>query len=314
MVTTLLDAAPADRTAPTRAEAVDLLVAGMRHRLRVRGSAVVAAIATSIYAAVAFAALGGFVGWQTASALPGDADAARLVRAALPPGAALPAAQRWDFVFGDTPGYLDPPWLVLLAGTDAYTNGQVFFDLPYADATMPATSRDARQRLTAAGWTPDPATGTVTSVHRDGRRIEIARTYRMGEEDPVLRFAVTRAAPAAVLPLTPGGLLLGALTGWLVTAWAWRRGRDAGPLRSVGRTALFSGGLVALSPATLLSVFSLIESVLRPIDPVPAWGGYTFVFARALAWLGGLGVFGAVLLTAARRRSARRTAPGRAPA
>jgi hypothetical protein len=51
---------------------------------------------------------------------------------------------------------------------------------------------------------------------------------------------------------------------------------------------LYGGGLLALLPATLMSGAALVTSVVHRPDPVPAWAGYTFVFARAAAWLGAL--------------------------
>jgi hypothetical protein len=286
MVTTLLDAAPADRGRPTRAEVVDLLVSGVRHRFRVRGAAaVVAAVCAAVFAAVATGALGGFAGWQTAPDLPRDADAARILRPALPPGAA-PDLTRWDFVFDDNPDYTDPRWTYWLAGTDVYEYGRVFVDLPPAAAVRPVTAPP-------------------------GLRVEATTTYRLGAPDPVLRIAIVRATPAAVLPLTVLGLLAGAVAGWLAVAWARRRGAGHRPLRQAFAALLFGGGLLALLPATVMSAAALVIGVSHPADPVPGWAGYTFVFARAAAWLGALSLAAALVTVASGRDVA---GPDRTPA
>lgn len=306
MVTTLLDAAPADRARPTRAEAVDLLLAGVRFRFRVRGpGAVLAAICAAGCAAVAVGAFGGFLGWQTAPPLPGDADAARLAAPALPP-AAPARPQRWDFLFGDDPYYTDPQWMYWVSGTDAYRHGQVFFDVTYpADAPDEAVARDvegARQRMRAAGWaltaTRNSLTGAPSAAYRDGWRVEILTTYGLGDSTRVLRIAVTRDTPVAVLPLATVGLLVGGFAGWLVAAAAGRRSRHNGPVWRASAIVLCGGGVLALLPATAMSAVALVLGYLYPHDVVPLWAGYAFVFFRPLAWLGAITTGGAWLATA----------------
>lgn len=70
--------------------------------------------------------------------------------------------------------------------------------------------------LDAAGWRLSDA-----AAHRDGHRIEIAVTYGMGSDTPLLRVSVMRDRPAAVLPSTAVGPLLGGLFGWLAVAATW---------------------------------------------------------------------------------------------
>jgi hypothetical protein len=308
MVTTLLDAAPAGRTRPSLSEAVDLLLAGVRYRLRVRGpGAVFAAACGAACTAVAVAALGGFLGWQTAPPLPSDVDAAHVAQPALRAGSPVPP-QRWDFVFDDNPNYLDPRWAYWLGGTDAYEHGQVFFDLAYPSDTPDQAIADdverARQRMRAAGWrltaaTKNPVTGGQPAAYRRGWRVEIYPTSAgLGDSTQVMRVAVTRDAPAAVLPLTTVGLVVGGLVGWLLMAWTCRRGRAIGPWRRVVAVVGFACGVIALLPATVMSAIAIASSYLFPHDLVPAWAGYTFVFFRALAWLAAIAFAGAQLVTA----------------
>jgi hypothetical protein len=299
LVTTLLDAAPPDRTRPTRAEALDLLWGGVRLRLRVRGAgAVTAAAVACLFVAVAGAALGGALGWATAPDLPDDAAAYRLVQPALPAG--TPAApRRWDFTFDDHPEYTDPAWSYWLLGTDVYESGQVFFDRPYpdgAEASARAEAARVRARLDAAGWRLSGA-----AAHRDGHRIEVAVTYGLGSATPLLRVSVMRDRPAAVLPLTAVGLLLGGLFGWLAVAAAWRRGRRQAESWRVLPTALFGAATLTAVPATAASAIAVVMST-RPDDVTPAWIGYAFIGARPLAWVSLLVLGAAWLMTFPRGR------------
>jgi hypothetical protein len=47
-----------------------------------------------------------------------------------------------------------------------------------------------------------------------------------------------------------------------------------------------------------MSAIALACTYLFPHDLIPAWAGYTFVFFRALAWLGAIALAGAGLATA----------------
>ncbi len=302
IATTLVDAAPPGQAWPRPREAADLLVRGLACRLRVRGpGAVVVAVLVTGYAAVALGALGGFLGWQSAPPLPGNADAVRIVGPALPPGAAVPAPTRWDFVFGDNPKYTDPPWVYLLGGTDEYQTGQVFLEVrDPALGARPAVD-EAAARMRAAGWrvVAVPADSWPSAVaYRDGWRVELDGA---GGESPGLRIALTRTTPGAVRLLTLAGLVLGGFAGWLTVAWAYRRGRRAGPMRRAATIVLCGAGLVALLPATGLSAVALVASLAPAPDPVPGWIGYVFLLARPLAYLGGLALLGALVVRATGR-------------
>jgi len=135
MATTLVDAAPPGRTRPRPHEAAGLVLRGLLWWLRVRGAgATVVTVLISGYAAVALGGFGGWLGWQTAPALPGNADVTRM---------AGPVSNRWDFIFDDNPKYTDPRWVYLVGGTDEYRYGEVFVEAPVDGAA---------DRLRAAGW------------------------------------------------------------------------------------------------------------------------------------------------------------------
>ncbi len=317
IVTTLLDAAPAGRTWPSRSEAADLLLAGVRFRLRVRGPGpVLAAICATAYMAVALGALGGFLGWQTARPLPGNSDAIRMVQPVLRPGAAV-EPRRWDFLFDDDPGYTDPRWAYWLGGTDTYRHGQVFVDYPFPEGTpddaVAVEVAGAGQRMRAAGWQVtdpgDPATAAPASGYRQGWRMDIRATFLPGESGQVLRIAISRDTPTAVPVLTVAGLLIGGLAGWLLAAGLCRRGRSmAGPRRATA-ALLFAGAMLALLPATAMSTVALAYGYVSPHELVPAWVGYTFVGFRALAWLGAVALGGTGMVVAIRVPHARPPLP-----
>ncbi len=232
IVTTLMDAAPTGRARPTRTEVVDLLLGGFRHRFRVRGAGgLLVAGCGALIAMVALGAFGGFLGWQTAPPLPGNDEATRMLQPALPAGAA-PVAQRWDWVFDNTPKYTaDARWVYWVTGTDEYEHGQVFFDVPHRDDARSgaAVVGEAERRMRAAGWSvvsrQDDPDRPSSVVARGGWRAEIAITSPIYRDDRVMRVAITRAVPGAVVPLTTFGLLAGALLGWLLAGGLTGRSR-----------------------------------------------------------------------------------------
>jgi hypothetical protein len=295
LVTTLLDTAPDGQRRPTRAQAADLLRHGLACWFRIRGAATVAAaLAAAVTGAVALGAFGGYLGWQSARPLPSNAEALRIAAPVLPAGPPV-TVQRWDFLFDDEPGTTDPRWAYWIGGTDTHEAGQVFADLPEASVPIPV----ARRALAAAGWRADHVTAGSVTAHRAGWVIEVASTFPRGDVQAVRRISVRPDRPAAVAPLTTAGLVLGALAGWLLAAWAQRRWPVLGPLRQ-GVVAVGSlGGLCALLPATMLSAAAITAGYLSAHGTIPGWAGYAFVFARALAWLSAAALLGAALAAGA---------------
>ncbi|MFI2651673.1 hypothetical protein [Micromonospora fulviviridis] len=304
IVTTLLDAAPVDRAWPTRAEVVDLLAGGLRFRFRVWGAAgIVGAICAATVTAVALGALGGYLGWQTAQPLPSNAEALRMVESALPPGTAA-EPQRWDFIFDNNPEYTDPRWVYLIGGTDEYRAGKVFFQFTYPnDRPVRQLVDGAEQRMRAAGWRPAgmDLSGCCpeSAVYQDGWLVEVFSEGYLDESHYGLQVAVSRTTPATVLPLTTAGLLAGAVAGWLMAAWVFRRVQEGTPTRRAFTVVVAGVGLLALFPATALSALALVASYFAPYHPAdPAWLGYTFMLFRPLAYLGAAAVVGGLMITA----------------
>ena len=248
---------------------------------------------------VAAGALSSSSGRQSAPPLPGPAEAARLVQPALPAGASVHAS-RWDFLFADSPKYTDPDWVYLLGGTDEYEAGRVHVAATYPRAENAADA--ARTRLAAQGWRLGPATGGAypeTVAYRDGLRIKL---FTMTDTHDGLVVVLTRTAPSGVLPLTTLGLLAGALGGWLLAAWAFRRAAGASPTRRAGGGLLVIGGVIALFPATAYSLVAIVAGYVTAPEPVPVWIGYVFMVARPLAGLGAAALLAALLTASTGRR------------
>jgi hypothetical protein len=300
IVGTLLDAAPPDRTEPTRAEALDLLAGGVRYRLRVRGGAVLAAVAAALLGAVAVGATLAYAGWQSAADLPGNDRARALAATALPltvgepvpgltvPVTAVPSPRREDFLFGADP-LDDPPWLLALTGTDGYHEGGVRYGIDFRGPADRAAVEAVRDRMRAADWQVGRVDahlwGAGTVGYRDGLRMRVEVAEWTADTSRLSVF-LTRTPPAAVRPLTALGLLTGALAGWLIVAAAARRTRTRSPARRATIAALFGVGAFLTLPATGMSAAVTIGTFLMPSEPAPVWAGYTFIGARPLSVVG----------------------------
>jgi hypothetical protein len=313
IVTTLLDAAPAGRTRPTRAEAVDLILGGVRYRFRVRGPlAVVGAITATLIAAIAVGAFAAFAAWQTAEPLPPDGQAARMIRPLIP-ATVTPVSNREDVIFDDSPQFTDPRWVYLVGGTDNYHVGKVWYEFaePSGGDDRAVVDR-MRAALAADGWRLGPthqwAPGVETVAYRGPYRMEITTADVDTAGD--MRLTITRTVPGAVLPATTVGIGIGALAGWLFAAWAARTLRRGRGLLAAFAVVGFSLGVFGVLPATVMSAAGLVAGYQTPHDPVPVWGGYVFIFVRPLAYLGWLAIAGAAGLTALSGRFTRLLAGG----
>jgi hypothetical protein len=311
IVTTLVDAAPPHQTRPTRAEAMDLVAKGLRHRFRVIGwGARLAACVAAVFVAVAGAAAGGFLGWQSAPALPNDATVARLTDPVTTAGR-VEGSRRWDFTFAGNPQF-SSSWNSVLFGTDEYEAGQVSqgIYLPRMDTYAQATDSLAavRDRLQAANWSTSDTTSACCRqfgdfpgfvAYRDGLRGEVtllAQPTDFKPDELMMYVALTRTTPGLVPALTVMGAVIGGLVGWLMIAWASRRARESTPGRQAAAIVMFVLTVVALLPATTVSAGAIIDVFRYLHDPVPGWIGYTLLGARALSWAGLLAASAALLI------------------
>ncbi|GIJ48557.1 hypothetical protein Val02_54430 [Virgisporangium aliadipatigenens] len=222
--------------------------------VRARRSATVLALAVAVFGAVLGALAGAAVAeraaWQAAGPLPSDREASALARLVM--GAAVPPPERFDVRFGYDP-------------SGAYGPGRVRFRIP-GERPEPALS-DSRVRLATAGWTVSPTAGGFSAV-KGPWRVEFAP-----DGDAFVRLDVLRARPMWVAPVAAFGGLLGALCGWLVTLWVWRRGVRL-PDGAPRRVALGFAAAGALCAVPVLAVTGYTQ-LPTPLDR-PLWTALTY--------------------------------------
>jgi hypothetical protein len=260
ILTMLMDSAEPGRRVPARADMVDLVRGAVRQwfRLPVGRTAVVAAVLSAVILGALGAASGSWLAWQTA-AMPSDTAALQVAETVA--GAPLTAP---DVVRHD--GWQDEWREVGVASR----NEQRFRNW---------TIEAAQARVRAEGWTLGPVDEYIVATYgldKGPPRPGVART---GPDEVYQTFLATRdglvlsahahavLAPdsagagvqIAVYPASPSwepaaillGWLVGATTGWILTAWASYRLRHRA---LVLRAAALALGLTALWSA---------------VDPIP---------------------------------------------
>jgi len=244
ILTTLLDAARPGQRRPTRREAIDLLLGGLRRRLAIpRGPIpVMAATVVALLAALGAAAGTGWLTWRAAAPQPDLAAASAAVEVAIP----LPPAR--DPLLFDNP--------LELAGDANFDPASARLNFQYAvpAATIPTQVSDARHRLVAAGW----QAGDIRDDHgllsfwaaRGDHVVQVGGyPHDPGATEP-LWAEVRGRAPGWIAPAVLAGALLGAAVGWLAAGWVLRRSRPA--VVVCGGLGLFMGAPVLLSAAYYL--------------------------------------------------------------
>nr|BFE61043.1 hypothetical protein GCM10020063_055690 [Dactylosporangium thailandense] len=240
-----------------------------------------ARVLAAIVAALTMAALGAWLGWRGAPALPSDAAAVELIQPAAPAAQfAVTVRQEAPFAYE----HPDEP-LTWLIGNDDYNAGWVGLTV---SGTNPGSLRAG---LEAQGWhtsdDPYPPTAGGFAASKGEWSLEV----RPGV---ALTVDLARAEPGRVGPLTVAGYVLGLAAGALLALG----------VRRLGLAALVAG-LVLLLPGTVLTTGDLVFNRTLPADVTPPalWGDYLFFGVRLLS------TAGVVLLAAALplgRLSARR--------
>jgi hypothetical protein len=282
MVATLLeDAAPGQRR-PTWAEAADLVVGGVRQRLRVPalpGLWVAAALSALIFAAVAGAAAAQ-LGWMAAGALPDDATVTRLVITAFGPQPGAVTTRR-----DETFGYQEPGALVFL-GDDTYAAGYVRV-AGYPDGQH--SIEDAAAALGRAGWRVNPVREGSDGIILTATTARLALEAHLRSTDNRLVVDVRRAAPRTVAPLAVMGWIGGAIAGWMFAGVLARRSVRQERDVQLAMQSVVVFGLVLLFPATALATRALADAVIDPGSGVisPPWSAYMFLVLRPV-WLLGM--------------------------
>lgn len=254
MVTTLLEAAAPGQHRPALRDTADLVVSGLRCRLRLPSGIISRLVAVLLAGITGLAGAVGAVHLTSYPGPPGEAQALTAAAAALPerpadhPGPPV-SCDYWcpEWAGGDEVIAYDGP-------LDRTDHVLVVYDPPAEQ--VPDRVAEAHARLAAAGWTVYPvavqgdgvryftATGTGLRLTVTGHSATGESSYSAaGESSRSLDLVVTKgfSRPAAVADLL--GFAGGALIGWLTVAWVLQRRRRQHP---AVRAAIVLAGMPAL--------------------------------------------------------------------
>ncbi|GAA2589079.1 hypothetical protein GCM10010435_79470 [Winogradskya consettensis] len=280
LIATLIEMAGPDGRS-SRAARWQLAADGLRERFRLPGGrplAVVAAVLALVVGGALGAAGGSWVGTTLYADLPGAESVAAQM---LPPGG--------------TP--------LSHTGDSSYLN---VMDTIAAGLNPAEAAEVSRQKMEADGWdttsvgTGDGSDGLLRNAHfhatNGNTELSVYAYYATADVDPMISIAGWPSRPAAFVPLTIAGLVLGMIVGWLVAAAlthriaAARRRRPAALLGGAGLTLL-------LLPAT--TFFASLAYYLTGPDTASTGGrlhtGDAFTFGPTMDLLretGVQGVFG----------------------
>ncbi|MGN9908606.1 hypothetical protein ACTMTJ_13770 [Phytohabitans sp. LJ34] len=286
ILTTLLDAAAPDQRRPTRRDALDLVMGGLRRRFAIPRGPLPAAVAimVALLAALFATAGAGQLAWRAATPPPDLTDARAAVETAIP----LPPA-------GDPIRY-DRHLSLGADGAVVPAPAAVGYSFAVPASTVSTEIRDARDRLLAAGWEVDQI--------RDDYGV---LTFSAARGDQVVSIGGFVDAPDVAEPIwanvhgrtpvlfTTGMLAAGAaaaVAGWLVAGWGMRRARHPdGRLRAV--VTVFAGiGLLAGAPLLLAAAYYGVNAVTaggwsptNVLFPIVALGAVRPLDIFAGAWL-----------------------------
>ncbi|MEU8234589.1 hypothetical protein AB0C12_33795 [Actinoplanes sp. NPDC048967] len=242
LIATMIEMAPGGR--PGRRDQVRLVADGLRERFRppVRRPF---ALVLAVLALVIGGALGAAVGsWAGTSGYPALPDAQRIL-----PAGEIHADRTSRYVFaGET--------------------------LPDGAAVRRAVE-DSRRQLVAEGWQATPVhfgglvTGYSYTATKDGVRFDIHSASDPAQGGVSIGVSGWPLRPAAYLPLTIAGVLLGMTAGWLIGVALTHRIRLA--RRPMTSAILAVTGLVLAIPSAAGFVVSLM-SYLTAVEPTPISG------------------------------------------
>ncbi|HZE40459.1 MAG TPA: hypothetical protein VE172_16785 [Stackebrandtia sp.] len=302
MVATIVEASGSDQDRPTRRQRRDLLVGGLRCRLRIRGGrgAVVLAVVAALMFGVVGAWAGAWAGWQTATPLPGEAASRDFVHDVLPDpkvSKTVRVGALFSYDTDYTGGSTDPAWATALFGGDDYVAGGdlVTIDVTQMHNPWNDTMADLTDRLRARGWQVDAHSRyqpPTLTAHRDGLVLEVSSV--VDTTNSIHELSITRAQPAAVAPLVILGFLLGALCGWLFAV----RMTVLANVRRPGRRLVVrigSGvaiGLAAFPTVLALMVLGTVVADDGTTSPAAPWTPLYFILMRPLC------LFAAVVMLA----------------
>ncbi len=268
ILTTMLDGAKPGQVRATRAEAVHLLLSGLRCRLAPPGRAgKLAAGVVTLWMAVVLSGVGAYFAWSTGPGLDDPAIAAFSDTLVGQPASRVSFANADPLDMAYT--YKSSAELQTLAaegwgGARPVPAGSTRV---YAQATQTqAVLADAQRRLRNEGWQIGDLTrpkGCACSVFwagRDGLLLRMSATAEGGPRSGVV-VRVYQAEPGGVLAAAVAGFVIGLLGCWPVMAWLGHRFRRATP---GARLLIVLFGL----PALYACVANTVDSVLSMVpDP-----------------------------------------------
>lgn len=264
LLTTLLDDAAEGQRRPRRADALDLLVGGLRVRLRPpkTTTARVLTVVCALYAALAGAALAVFAG-----PYPGPPSVQQAMGVA-------------TTVLGRAPHGV--PGLAvecdLVCPTSESSDEVVMFDHPedrtdaavvvWADPTG-LDPAQMRARLVAAGWATGPVVGEMSGLRwfeasRDELSISVSVRPPAALEGAVTResvLVVSHRATVAVVASALAAAVAAGAAGWLAAVWALQRWRRH------PRWVRF-GSALAGAPFALVATATVVNGVMWALAPV----------------------------------------------
>jgi hypothetical protein len=279
LIETLVELSGSDR--PTRAEKGWLVLDGLRERFRPptrRPLALVAAVLALLIGGALGAAAGSWLGTFGYAALP---DAGALGQRVLPQTGDDPVGANSD-------NYL--------AVSGAFPDG----------ANAQQAAEQTRRKLAAEGWQTGPlvsgdgSDGILANVHFTAQTSEAqldVYAYPDANGSQTISISGWPKRPAAYVPLTIAGALLGLAAGWLIgVALAHRIQAARRPRRS---TILTTVGLALAIPSAAGFIASLLRYLtatdpLRMSELVHAHG---FAFGPTIELMRALGMEGGSLLT-----------------
>jgi hypothetical protein len=306
LLDTLIEAAPADRRRPTARETVNLLGHGLRARLGRPGSrgvvvlAVLIALVTGFYGAAAVT----WVAWGTAPGFPAGA-ALREINETVFPGLDAVGEPNGDGLFFD-PMQPSVAQVVMMGHSEDFEFSYLHLAPPggFIAGDYPAWTDAARDRLVAAGWQVSAVSPTGPTIIATGELDESGRTFEATRDGLALAIStetdvvdtpagqfwayaeLDRLTPWWVTGAGVGGLLLGALAGWLATGWVSRRTEQASPVvRSLTREPVVVA-LLLLLPQSLLGLAAFGWQVSADGPPGQPFWSLALTYGFGCGWLG----------------------------
>ncbi|MGH8876614.1 MAG: hypothetical protein ACRD0P_04605, partial [Stackebrandtia sp.] len=242
---------------------------------------------------------------HTSVDLPDDAAAERTAQQAIPGmGTEVYGDRSLFFWEGTTSGPMDSVFAI--DDGDDYNAGFLSYTQDHASDDF-ARIREAKERLTAAGWEiqsvreeSDYAAFTAT---RDGLDIEVSTQVSDPETEVVddpskpskSDVSISRATPAPAPVLTVAGLVIGGLVGWAVAVRLLRQAsRWPTAWRAIASGTLGVGGFLLAVP-TVINLYYVALSLIMPEERVPVWLGYTFGPPAIAALLGAAALAASIL-------------------